>query len=71
MMTRLVVLLTVAYLSENRCKWENRSVIMSLLGAIAFEVTEAVDGQDGLNKAAQVKPDLIITDLTDARNGWL
>lgn len=44
-------------------KWENRSVIVSLLGAIAFEVTEAVDGQDGLNKAAQVKPDLIITDL--------
>ena len=54
-----------------RGKWENRSVIVSLLGAIAFEVTEAVDGQDGLNKAAQVKPDLIITDLTDARNGWL
>lgn len=44
-------------------KWENRSVIVSLLGAISFEVTEAVDGQDGLNKAAQVKPDLIITDL--------
>ena len=54
---------TVAYLSENRCKWENRSVIVSLLGAIAFEVTEAVDGQDGLNKAAQVKPDLIVIDL--------
>lgn len=44
-------------------KWENRSVIVGLLSAIGFEVTEAVDGQDGLTKAAQVNPDLIITDL--------
>jgi signal transduction histidine kinase/DNA-binding response OmpR family regulator len=44
-------------------KWENRSVIVNLLEPLGFIVVEAGDGQDGLVKAAQVKPDLIITDL--------
>jgi len=44
-------------------KWENRSVIVNLLEPLGFIVVEAEDGQDGLVKAAQVKPDLIITDL--------
>jgi signal transduction histidine kinase/CheY-like chemotaxis protein len=44
-------------------KWENRSVIVNLLEPLGFIVVEAIDGQDGLAKAVQVKPDLIITDL--------
>ncbi|WP_414562157.1 MULTISPECIES: ATP-binding protein [unclassified Anabaena] len=44
-------------------KWENRSVIVNLLEPLGFVVVEAGDGQDGLIKATQVKPDLIITDL--------
>ncbi|MFB2771256.1 ATP-binding protein [Pelatocladus sp. BLCC-F211] len=44
-------------------KWENRSVIVNLLEPLSFVVLEAEDGQDGLVKAAEVKPDLIITDL--------
>lgn len=44
-------------------KWENRSVIVSLLEPLGFTVIEAEDGQDGLTKATQMKPDLIITDI--------
>lgn len=44
-------------------KWENRSVVVSLLEVIGFEMAEATDGQDGLEKAEQFQPDLIITDL--------
>ena len=44
-------------------KWENRSVIVNLLEPLGFTVVEAEDGQDGLMKAVQVKPNLIITDI--------
>lgn len=44
-------------------KWENRSVIVHLLEPLGFVVVESEDGQDGLVKAVQVKPDFIITDL--------
>jgi signal transduction histidine kinase/DNA-binding NarL/FixJ family response regulator len=44
-------------------KWENRSVIVNLLEPLGFTVVEAEDGQDGLTKALQIKPNLIITDL--------
>ena len=45
-------------------RWENRSVLVKLLEPLGFKVAEAVDGQDGLEKALQLMPDLIITDLT-------
>ncbi|ACC79935.1 response regulator [Nostoc punctiforme] len=45
-------------------RWENRSVVMNLLDEIGFEIIEASDGQEGLDKAMQFLPDLIITDLT-------
>lgn len=41
----------------------NRSVISNLLEPIGFEVIEAVNGQEGIEKATQIKPDLIITNL--------
>ncbi|RUR86933.1 hypothetical protein PCC6912_03760 [Chlorogloeopsis fritschii PCC 6912] len=44
-------------------KWENRSVIVNLLEPLGFIVVEAEDGQDGLAKATQIKPNLIISDL--------
>ncbi|GAX42963.1 sensor protein [Tolypothrix sp. NIES-4075] len=44
-------------------RWENRSVVESLLKSIGFEVFEASNGEEGLDKAFQLQPDLIITDL--------
>ena len=41
----------------------NRSVITNLLEPIGFEVIEAVNGQEGIEKATRIKPDLIITNL--------
>ncbi|HEY9600922.1 MAG TPA: ATP-binding protein [Allocoleopsis sp.] len=44
-------------------RWENRSVLVNLLEPIGFATVEATDGQEGLDKAVEFKPDLIITDL--------
>ena len=45
-------------------KWENRSVIANLLEPIGFVIQQAENGQQGLTLAAQLEPDLIITDLS-------
>ncbi|MEB3831592.1 hybrid sensor histidine kinase/response regulator [Phormidium sp. CCY1219] len=44
-------------------KWENRSVLMSLLKPLGFEVEAAVNGKEGLEKIVEWHPDGIITDL--------
>ncbi len=44
-------------------RWENRSVVISLLEPLGFEIKEAEHGQDGLEKAQQLQPNLIITDI--------
>jgi signal transduction histidine kinase/DNA-binding response OmpR family regulator len=44
-------------------RWENRSVIVSLLEPLGFQVIEAKDGQEGWEIASAHSPDLIITDL--------
>jgi CheY-like chemotaxis protein len=44
-------------------RWENRSVVVNLLQPLGFEVIEAIDGQEGLQKAVELQPDLIIADL--------
>jgi signal transduction histidine kinase/FixJ family two-component response regulator len=44
-------------------RWENRSVLVSLLEPIGFEIAEASNGREGLEKALQFYPNLIITDL--------
>jgi signal transduction histidine kinase/DNA-binding NarL/FixJ family response regulator len=41
----------------------NRSVIINLLEPIGFKVIEANNGQEGLQQAIAILPDLIITDL--------
>jgi signal transduction histidine kinase/DNA-binding NarL/FixJ family response regulator len=45
-------------------RWENRSVIVNLLTPLGFEMFEASHGQEGLQRAQQTHPDLIITDIT-------
>jgi signal transduction histidine kinase/DNA-binding NarL/FixJ family response regulator len=45
-------------------RWENRSVVVNLLEPLGFEMIEAEDGQNGLDKIAQLQPDLIITDIS-------
>jgi signal transduction histidine kinase/CheY-like chemotaxis protein len=44
-------------------RWENRSVIVNFLEPLGFELMEAVNGQEGLEKAKTWHPNLIITDL--------
>ena len=44
-------------------KWENRSVVENLLQPIGFEVEEASNGKEGLEKAKEWQPDVVITDL--------
>ncbi|MBD2124718.1 response regulator [Trichocoleus sp. FACHB-262] len=61
--------LVVGYEGE-KCKvlivddrWENRSVIVNLLEPLGFELMEAVNGQEGYDKALEWQPDLVLTDL--------
>jgi signal transduction histidine kinase/FixJ family two-component response regulator len=42
---------------------ENRAVVMGMLAPLGFKLTEAEDGQSGLETALQIRPDLIITDV--------
>ncbi|HEY9633022.1 MAG TPA: PAS domain S-box protein [Coleofasciculaceae cyanobacterium] len=44
-------------------KWENRSVLVNFLDPLGFEIVEATDGSDCLNKALKFKPDVILMDL--------
>ncbi len=52
-------------------RWENRSLFINLLSSIGFELIEAENGQDGLEKAIMSQPDLIISDINmPIMNGW-
>ncbi|MEG4800966.1 AAA family ATPase [Microcoleus sp. ARI1-B5] len=44
-------------------QWENRSVLIHQLQPLGFEIIEAADGQDCLNKAREFQPDCILMDL--------
>lgn len=42
---------------------ENRAVAIGMLEPLGFKMAEADDGQTGMEKALQIRPDLIITDV--------
>ncbi len=44
-------------------RWENCAVLINILEPIGFTVEQAVDGQEGLEKALEFQPDLILADL--------
>lgn len=44
-------------------RWENRSIFVHLLKPLGFQMSEADNGEDGIQKAIMWQPDLIITDL--------
>ncbi|MEM9219545.1 MAG: ATP-binding protein, partial [Cyanobacteria bacterium P01_F01_bin.150] len=44
-------------------RWENRSVLLSVLTPIGFETIEATDGEDALQKIRLHRPDAIVTDI--------
>jgi len=44
-------------------KSENRAVIVNLLAPLGFDLREAADGREGLNKATAWQPELILMDL--------
>lgn len=51
--------------------WENRSVIINLLKPIGFVIFEASHGQEAWERAIELQPDLIITDLAmPVMNGY-
>jgi CheY-like chemotaxis protein len=50
---------------------DNRTLIKDLLGAMDYEVIEATDGVEGVEKALGQIPDLILMDLSLPRkDGW-
>lgn len=42
---------------------ENRAVLIDMLGPLGFATAEAVNGQEGLEQANAVRPDLILMDI--------
>ncbi|MEG4865910.1 MULTISPECIES: hybrid sensor histidine kinase/response regulator [unclassified Microcoleus] len=44
-------------------RWENRSILIHLLEPLGFEIIEATNGQDCVNKALEFQPDCILIDL--------
>lgn len=50
---------------------DNREVIRTVLTHHGYEVIEAVDGVEGIDKAGQEKPDIILMDLSLPKmDGW-
>ncbi|MBE7555917.1 MAG: PAS domain S-box protein [Anaerolineales bacterium] len=50
----------ILVIDDNR---DNRAVLVNLLAPLGFEVMEAVDGLEGLLKASETRPDLVLLDL--------
>lgn len=50
----------ILYIEDNP---DNRLLIRRVLQAEGYEVVEAIDGQTGMQRAAEVQPDLILMDI--------
>jgi two-component system, cell cycle response regulator DivK len=50
----------ILYIEDN---FDNRLLVRRVLQAEGYTVLEAVDGHEGLAKAAEVQPDLILMDI--------
>jgi two-component system cell cycle response regulator DivK len=50
----------ILYIEDNP---DNRLLIRRVLQAEGYEVLEAIDGQTGMERAAEVQPDLILMDI--------
>ncbi len=50
---------------------DNRTLITDILSAMEYDVIEAIDGEQGVEKAAAERPDLILMDLSlPHMDGW-
>jgi CheY-like chemotaxis protein len=52
-------------------KRENQALLHSALAPLGFEMIKAWDGEEGLQKAQQYQPDLIVTDLVMPRQSGI
>jgi len=50
---------------------ENRAVVVAMLGPLGFDLVEAVNGRDGLEKTAALRPELILMDIVMPEMGGL
>ena len=44
-------------------KWENRAIVNNILSPLGFMVSEATNGREGLTKARECSPDVVLMDL--------
>ena len=44
-------------------KWENRAVISNFLLPLGFTISEATNGREGVAKAIETRPDMVLMDL--------
>jgi len=51
---------TILYVEDNEM---NRKIVRDLLKRTAYQLVEAHDGEAGVAKAAEIKPDLILMDI--------
>lgn len=50
---------------------DNRTLLKDMLHIMDYEIIEAVDGVEGVKKALEMKPDLILMDLSlPLKDGW-
>ena len=44
-------------------RWENRSILVNVLGPLGFEIAEATDGREAVTRTLEWRPDVVLMDL--------